>query len=204
MRRIAMIVICFVGVAAWTGTAFAGDCKGCAKIKEKGEGFCSHCGSGKIFGVKLASKKLYDALAGDEAGIKKLKESSCTGCNTAAEKDGACKHCGLFVANGRVYRTATAQALARGKPVKEEHLKSCYNCAKAAKEDGHCTACDVHFVAHRSYKSKTFHEAALKAYETIKAAVKDAAHCETCAVARVGDGTCKACKVSFKYGKPVS
>ncbi len=203
MRRVMVTVACLTAVAAWSGAVYAGDCAGCAVIKKDGQGYCDHCGSGKIYGLKVASRKLYDALAGEEGKIDDLKKSPCSGCKTAAAKSGDCAHCKVFVANDRIYHSGTARALARGERV-DAHGLECKRCAYAAGKSGSCKACDKHFAADRSYKTASFHEAALKAYETVKQAVRDASHCENCAVARVADGTCKDCKVAFKNGKPVS
>lgn len=199
-----MMGLCLVAVLAWTNTANAGDCKGCETIKAAGEGFCDHCGGGMIYGLKVKSKKLYDALAGDGAKLAKVKESKCAGCKSAAAEDGACAHCDVFVANGKVYKSKTAQILGRSKLVSSKMLERCGGCATAAKDNGSCTGCDAHFVGNHKYKSKSFQEAALTALKTVKAAIKDAAHCENCALARVADASCKGCDVTFKNGKPVS
>ena len=79
----------------------------------------------------------------------------------------------------------------------------CGGCAKHSSGAGFCSHCDVGFVAHRAFRSKERYDKALDAYETIKAAVKDAKHCEECATARLTDGKCEHCRVIFKYGKPV-
>ena len=165
----------------WATAAQAGACKGCEPIKKTGQGFCDHCGAGKIYGVKMSSRKLYDALAGDAKALDKAKKSPCPGCKAAANKNGACEHCKIFVADGRVFHSATAQALARGKKIDVEKMK-CAGCKYAAKSSGTCEGCNVRFVADRKYSSEGFHAAAKKAFATVKAAAKDAAHCEDCAV----------------------
>ncbi len=204
MRRTMMLAVCAAAMAAWTSAAQASDCKGCAPIKATGQGFCDHCGSGKIYGINLASRKLYDELAGDAKAIDELKESSCPGCKSAATaKAGACKHCKVFVANGRVFRSPTAYVLARGDKVDLSAMK-CEGCKTAAKAQSTCKHCKTSFVADHAYSTVGFQAAAKKALETVKAAVKDAAHCEDCAVARVSDGKCGKCKIAFEHGKPVS
>lgn len=203
MRRVMMTAMCLAALAAWTNAAYAGNCKSCELIKKAGQGFCDHCKSGKIYGLKVASRKLYDALAGEEGKIEELKKSHCPGCKSAAAKGGSCEHCGVFVVNHRVFHSETAAALARGVKVDAAGLK-CKGCIDAAKNHGTCEHCKTQFVADRVFHSKSFAEAAVKAYETVKQAVKDASHCEGCALARIHDGKCKDCKVSFKHGKPVS
>ena len=185
--------------------ALAGDygCKGCAKIKSTGEGFCSGCKSGKIFGLKLASQKLFDSLAGSSSSLDKVRGSKCQGCKKAAKTDGGCEHCGVYVAAGKVYTNRFAHALALGKQIDHSIKKECPGCAKAVKTSGFCSGCDVGVVADRTYKTRGFYDAAVKAYETVKAAIKDATHCEACSTARVSDCKCENCKVAFKDGKPI-
>ena len=82
---IAVSVAAFVAAAA---PAMAGGCNGCDKLARGSEGWC--CGKGKAFGVELASKKLYTALAGHEADSEKVR---CPGCKTALKTSGKCAHC---------------------------------------------------------------------------------------------------------------
>ena len=185
--------------------ALAGDygCKGCAKIKTAGEGFCDGCNSGKIFGLKLTSHKLFDSLAGSSESLEKMKNSKCSGCQEAAKTSGACDHCNVFVASGKVYKNRFAHALARGTRVDHSAKTECTGCAKAVKTSGFCSGCDVGVVADRTFKTRGFYDAAVKAYETVKAAIKDSTHCEACSTARISDGKCEDCKVAFKDGKPI-
>ena len=103
-----MMLFCLASVATWTNSAFAGSCEGCSKIKTTGEGFCDHCGSGKIFGIKVTSRELYNALTGEEGMVEALKKSGCKGCKTAVEKSGACDHCRVCMASIRPADVAEA------------------------------------------------------------------------------------------------
>lgn len=208
MRRRLMMLTCMVAIGAWTAATIAGgpECKGCAKVKTEGEGFC--CGKGKVFDLDLTNKAVYELLAGTAGQIDKLKNSPCPSCKTAATDSGVCKHCKVYVANDRVYKSPPAYVLASGKLMGPEKSKGmgakCAGCAQASSSGaGFCGHCNVGFVAHRAFKSKETYDKAVNAYETIEAAVKDAAHCEKCATARLTDGKCESCQVSFKYGKPV-
>ncbi len=174
----------------------AGGCKGCDKVAKEGEGFC--CGKGKIFGVELASKKLYTSLAGHKFDLENVK---CPGCKAAAESNGRCDHCNVGASGGKFYHSSIAYALAKGAPVSAKKAAMCAGCKTAHADDGFCTGCGVGFVAGRMFKGKEIHGAALAAYKTIGKAVVTAKKCESCAVAMVTDGTCADCKVSFKNGK---
>jgi hypothetical protein len=208
MKKALMALMCGVAVAAWTAPAIAGSCEGCEVIKEHGFGFCDHCNKGKIYGLELTSKNLYDALTGEEGVAEDLKKSECKGCRAAAENNGSCDHCGVHVAHSKVYMSKTAHTLAMGIPMSDpkvaKGIEKCSGCASAAKNHKFCSACNVGFVGESAYKSKESHDAALAAHEVLKAAIKDTGHCDRCAVARVTDGKCAHCNVHFKGGKPVS
>ena len=205
MRRTVWTLMCVAGMGVWTAAAFGGDdCKGCAKIKMAGQGFCADCKTGQIFGLTLTSQGLFDTLAGSSDTLAKMKDSKCPGCKEAVENNGTCEHCHNFVASGKVYKNSFAYTLARGDQIDRAAKKSCPGCAEAVKnKSGFCSACDVGIVAGRAFKTRSFYDSATKAYETVKAAVKDASHCEMCSTARLTNGTCEHCKVAFKDGKPV-
>lgn len=196
MRRVLIGLALGLATVALSVPAQAGDCKGCTKVAKKGEGFC--CGKGKIFGVELTSQKLYDALAGSKVDASKTK---CAGCKEAIKTNGECKRCNLRVADGKAYASQIAYALAKGKPVSTEKAAGCKDCSIALKANGRCTGCNVGFVAGRHFKDSSAYGTALAAYKRLVAAVKTAAHCETCAVAMIQDGQCDKCKVQYKDGK---
>jgi len=209
MRRGLIVVMSLAAVAVWTVPSLAGPgCKGCAKIKKVGHGFCDHCGGGKIFGLKVKSRAVYDVLAGSAEMGEKVKASPCPGCKKAFKTNGTCAHCGISVVDGRVYKSHAAYMLASGKlvtPEKAHKMAShCKGCAEAAKNGhGFCAECNAGMVANRMFAPKAKYEEAVKAYELVKTALKDAGHCENCAIARLTDGKCPHCKVSFKGGKAI-
>ena len=198
MLRVTTAVILVTAMLAFAAPAMAGDCKGCKTIMEKGEGFCAHCGKGKIFDVELSSQKLYDATAGKEVQVDKMK---CGGCIKAAASNGSC--CGKSFANGKAYHSPVGHRLAMGKPYTEAKAGHCPGCREAFASHGFCTGCEVGFVAHRLFKGKESHDAALAAHQTLVKAAEVSKKCEACAVAMVTDGKCDHCNVSFKDGKPV-
>ena len=199
MLRTMLTLLSIVAVVGATSPAVAGDCKGCKAVAKKGEGF--HCGKGQIFGVKLASQKLYESLAGKEIDAANIK---CAGCKTAVETSGKCEHCKVAMANGRVYHSMVGHTLAKGMPVTAKKAAKCGGCKTAHKENGFCKHCRVGFVAGRVFAAKKVYEAATKAFETLAKAVETAPKCEVCAVAMVTDGRCDSCDVSFKDGKKIS
>ncbi|NOS99030.1 MAG: hypothetical protein HOP29_00190 [Phycisphaerales bacterium] len=207
MRRLVMLVVCGLSVAALSSAAFAGpDCAGCGKIEKAGEGFCGGCKHGKVFALEVNSQALYDLLAGSTEMTGKLKESKCPGCKKAATEGGACDHCKTFVAEGRTFQSKPAFVLAKGKLIAPDAVAGieshCSTCAEAFKTGGFCDHCKEGFVGHHQYNSKESYDDAVAAYATVQAAVKDSAKCEGCATARLTDGTCKACNTAFKDGKP--
>lgn len=200
MVRRMMIVSSVAAILATTAPVFAGGCKGCNKVAEKGEGFC--CGKGKVFGVELSSKKLYAALVGDKVDPATAAKCPCSDCKKALKTNGKCDKC-QFVA-GKKYQSPVAYVLAKGTPISAELIaacpKRCEHCKAAFKKDGRCDKCGVGFVAGRMYDNEKDHAAALVAFKTLTKAATAANHCEQCAVALVTDGKCKACNVSFKNG----
>ncbi len=181
-------------------------CKGCDQIKASGEGFCDHCNAGSIFGVKLKNRAVYDLLAGDSAKFEKAQHSKCAGCASAAKNNGQCRHCNVFVADGKVFKTAAAQAIAKGTPVTAEmktRMASCKSCTSQLAHDGYCTGCSVGFVANRMFKNKTDYDAAQKAHALVAHVAKDASPCKGCLKAQLSNSSCAHCNVSFIDGKPV-
>lgn len=207
MSRKMITLCCTLAVAAFAlPTETLAGCTGCETIKANGEGFCDHCNAGLAFGVKVKDKTVYDLLAGDAAKFEKAKDSQCPGCASAAKNESQCKHCNVFVANGKVYKTAAAQAIAKGKPVTDDmktKMASCSGCTKHLADNGYCTGCSVGFVANRMYKEKADYDAARKAHALVVAVAKEPSHCKGCTKAMLTNGSCSHCNVSFKDGKPV-
>ncbi|MCP4246979.1 MAG: hypothetical protein GY778_08005 [bacterium] len=198
MFRTMLTVACAVLVVGWAVPAMAGDCPGCKKIEKQGEGFCGHCDQGKIFGVELASQKLYDAVAGEKVDAEKMK---CDGCKKAAKKNDTC--CGKSYAAGKAFKSPVGYKLAMGKPYTAKKAAHCPGCKNAFESNGFCTGCNEGFVASRAFKSKENYDAALAAHKTLAKAAKTSKKCEACAVAMVTDGACKHCNVSYKDGSVV-
>ena len=195
MIRTMLTLAGVVAVLGAASPAVAGGCKGCTLVAKKGDGFC--CGKGKIYGVELTSKKLYNALAGREMATDKIR---CPGCQAAAKSSGACSHCKVAMADGKMYRSMMSHALAKGTPISEDKM-GCGGCKTAHKAGGFCDGCGMGFVASRMFKDKAVYEVASKAYKTLTIAAKAATKCVGCAVAMVTDGKCDPCNVSFKDGK---
>lgn len=200
-RRMIRKMFVLAGMAVVFGVgapAMAGGCKGCDKVAKAGDGFC--CGKGKAFGVELTSKKLHDALAGkkmDAYGVE------CAGCKSALKTNGKCDHCKVAAADGKMYHSMVAHAIAKGKPYTAEKAAHCGSCKTAFGADGFCTGCNAGFVAGRMFTDKESYDGAKTALMTLVKAVATSQKCATCAVAMVTDGTCSHCKASFKDGKKV-
>lgn len=197
MSRKLLVLVGIVAVVGLGPVAVAGECPGCKKVAETGEGFC--CGKGLAYGVQLTSKPLYEALAGVEVQPDKI---TCPGCKTAVKEQGWCSHCQIGMAQGKSYHSPMAYALAKGKPYTKEAAAHCEGCSEAFAANGFCTKCNIGFVAGRMFPDRASYDAALAAHKTLTEAAKIAAKCETCAVAMVTNGTCEQCHVTFKDGKP--
>ena len=189
---------CVLVLMAMAAPTWAGDCKGCQTIAEGKDGFCH--GKGRIFGVELASQKLYDTLAG--AAIDKTK-LDCPGCKAAAKNDGWCDKCKLALAGDRAFRSPYAHRIARGQAVNVEVASKCAGCKAARDTNGFCTACNVGYVADRVFSDKESYEQARDDRTTLQLASRTATKCESCAVGLVTDGECERCKVRYKEGKPL-
>ncbi len=201
MLRKFIIVLGVTAFAVLGVRAIAGDeCAGATGSAAADGSFAD--GKGQIFGVELASQKLYDALAGLSVESDKVR---CPGCAKAQKEQGHCEHCKVYSANGKFYKSPFSYALAKGTPINAEKMASsshkCAECEKAFKENGRCEHCGVGFVAGRMFKGDEPYKVALAAYDLLKRAVKAATSCEECAVAMVTDGKCSDCKVKFDNGK---
>ena len=199
MFRTTLTLACAVVVAGLAWPAAAADCSGCKSIADKGEGYCNSCNLGKMFDVKLTSKKLYEALVGKSVEPDKLR---CPSCKLASKTDGRCSPCRVGMAQGKAYDSPVAHKLAKGLPYTKDQAAHCGRCRDALASNGYCTGCQAGFVAHRVFKDKDSYDAALAAHKTLAKAAKLGRKCETCAVAMVTDGTCKQCQISFKEGEP--
>lgn len=195
------IGLTLVGLCAFVPFVLADDCKECAVIAKSGEGFCTHCGHGKIFGLDVASKEVFAALAGTPVDPAKTQ---CDGCKAAIEANGVCKKCNVGIANGKAYKSMFAYKLAKGLPAQPSMVEgkdACPGCKAAFKDKGFCSSCNTGFVGGRMYLDKNEYEGAKTALATINSAMDAGKKCEGCAVAMLTDGTCPKCKSSFKDGK---
>lgn len=195
MLRKAGLIACVLAIAGFAAPSLAAGCPGCDKVEKTGHGFC--CGSGKSFGVALASEKLFKSLEGEKVDISKMK---CDGCKKAAENGGSCDHCNAYFHDGKVYHSKIAVALAKGEAIPAEKAAHCAGCKTAYDQNTQCTGCGVGFVAGRMYKTADY-KAALAAHKLLAKAVETAKKCEACAVAMVTDGECAHCNVQFKDGQ---
>ncbi len=156
------------------------------------------CGNSYFDGVSFKSAKLHKALTGKTVKASYIK---CGSCKEALKSDGTCDHCKVNFTGGKSYSSKVAYTLAKGKAIDTSKIE-CKSCAKAAKKDsGWCDGCKVGLVGNKLYKNAKDYKAATKARMVLAKAVETSKKCETCAVAMVTDGTCDACKVSFKDGK---
>ncbi len=163
--------------------------------------WCEACGGGVAFGQRIKSKDLVAALAGHEMKASGIK---CSGCKTAFEKSGDCKHCKLGFRQGLAFHSPVSLSLAKGELINAEKI-DCPRCkAIAEKGAGECTGCKMGVVAGLMFHGKDDYASARKANAVLARAIKTSDKCPGCAVAMVGDGTCQGCKVSFKDGKKVA
>lgn len=159
--------------------------------------FCKDCKIGYFGGVTVKSVKLYDSLKGAAAPAN----ATCDGCKKALASNGTCNHCNVSFAGGKMYKSPVAHALANGTYVNAKDIK-CEGCKNATKDHGWCDKCKAGVVGPFMYKDKKQYDGAVAAHEILLAANTAAGKCEGCAVAMVTDGTCSACKTSYKGGKP--
>jgi len=174
------------------------DCPNCKAIMEKGEGWCTTCNKGMMYGCELASKKLYDTLAGESADAAKI---TCPTCKTAMGSNGVCETCKVGFTSGKMYKAMCSYKLAMGKPSTAEQAAHCPGCKAGYEKNGYCSGCDMGYVAHRGFQGKDSYDGAVKAHSVIAKACKT--KCEGCAVAMVTDGTCEQCKMTYKNGEVV-
>lgn len=198
MRKVAVLSFAVAGLVLAGGSAY-GEC-GCCDPLRTSDGWCDGCKVGFFDGVAIKSKKLFDAVAGKKVDAQAMK---CGGCAKAVKQDGACDHCGVAFAGGKAYKSKVAKQLALGKAADSDKI-ACSMCKKNSKDYGWCDSCKVGLVGNRAFKDKQAYTHAVAARKVLLAAAKTAEKCPNCAVAMVSDGTCSACKVSFKDGQKVS
>jgi hypothetical protein len=197
MRNLPAFPLVACAVLAAAATAYA-DCS--CKIAKVKDGWCQDCKVGYVAGVELKSKNLYDALKGE--AVTDTSKVKCELCKAALEKNATCAHCKVGFVHGTKYRSMAAYHLARGEATDSAKIK-CAGCRAHAETHGWCDSCKMGFVANRAFADKDAYEQARSAHKTLHLAAKASGKCEGCAVAMVTDGTCSACKVSFKNGKMV-
>lgn len=194
MNRVVIASLAVVALFA-TSTAYA-DCA--CKVAKVENGWCADCSAGYVAGVKIKSRKLYDALDGKT--IKDASAIKCKACKTGLTNNGECKHCQVAFAGGKAFHSKPACCVSRGKAVETSAIK-CESCKANFGGKGWCEGCKAGLVGNRVYADKAAYKEALMGREIIQKAAKVAEKCEGCAVAMVTDGECKGCKVSFKQGK---
>lgn len=171
------------------------ECETC-KLAQTRDGWCADCKVGYFDGVAIRSKKLYAALAGKPVDPAKLR---CAGCLRAAKQNGWCADCKRGFASRKAYGSKVAQQLARG-VARDVSRIECSVCRRAARNHGWCDTCQVGLVGPRAFKDRQAYSDAVAARKILLAAAKAAEKCPQCAVALITDGTCPACKVSYKNG----
>jgi hypothetical protein len=180
-----------------------GDC--CEKMAKAGEGWCDTCKHGQFYGISVAARKLYDALAGVSA--KDSGMDKCPGCAKAMKDGGTCEHCHVSFVNGKMYTSSYAYALAVGKPATDDKIAAmvehCETCNKASKsaDGGYCSECKGGFVSGRYYQGKTAYDAAVNAHKVVSKAASASEKCPDCGAAIVKDGKCEHCNVAYKNGE---
>lgn len=206
MRKViaASTVLLFVSLLASPVLA-GGDC--CKAAVKDGQGWCDKCKHGEVLGFHLASKKVYDSLAGTPIKDSGMEKSAC--CAKAIKDSGACAGCKVSFANGKMYHSNYAHDIALGTPITDakvaEALGKCEGCKSASKspQGAWCEACKGGVVAGRWYTSKDSFTAAQNAAKVVNNAITAAKQCEECGAAMVTDGTCTHCKLTFKNGEKV-
>lgn len=195
MRSVCALSVALVVTAS---AALAGDCA--CKADKAHDGWCKECKVGYVDGVKITSKKLYAALQGKAVDADHIK---CPGCKAALAKNGTCGHCHIEFAANHAYASPVAYHLAMGKLMTSCSADmKCEGCKKAADgECGWCDHCKAGIVGNRIFTDKTEYEQAVAAHALLVKASETAKHCEGCGVAMVTNGTCEACKVTYKDGK---
>ena len=201
MLRKLLMGMCVFGVCAFLiPHAVASDCS-CKAIAKAKQGFCDACNKGQIFGEKLTSHKLYEALHGLNVETAKMK---CSSCKRMAKKNGECVSCKVGFAHGRMYLSPVAHSIALGKPYSAEKASKCSTCKKAHTKHSFCSTCDVGFVNGRLYRSINNHVHALQSRDVVRSAIRMSKNCEDCAVAMVTHAKCEKCDVSFdKSGRAI-
>ena len=195
MRHVRIVSLSLL-LCAVAGAQVYGECKcGTAKVENE---WCSDCGVGYFAGVKLKSQDVLEALKGRTVEGGEIK---CGACKTAYASDGVCTHCSVVFADKKVYHSSVAHRLAKGKAKDVEGI-ACPSCSRNAAGSGWCDTCKVGMVGNLAFKDKKEFEQAAEARKTLLAAA--GSKCEKCAVARVTDGKCDACKVEYKHCKKLA
>ncbi len=190
----------FFGNCGLSALAKEKECN-CKAIAEAKHGFCDTCNEGRIYGERLTSRQLYEALHGHNTETAKIH---CDSCIRANEKNARCTSCKVSFAHKRMYRSPMAHAIALGKPYTAAKASHCDTCKKAFAHNEFCDECKVGFNAKRLYHSHAEHKQAKHAHEIIREAIKIARECENCAVAMVNNAKCEKCNARFQDGRCVS
>lgn len=203
MQVLAML-IALVVTSALTVPALSDDEGGCVckRNREAGNGWCSSCDVGWVHRVSVKSKKLFQALEGQEvADVEKLE---CDGCRKAVKENGACESCKASFNEGRRYRSPVALTLSKGRMVCDSEL-GCDGCRSAQTSSGskYCAPCHIGFVGGMLFEGEKMFKKARAAMMTLKKASSTARKCESCAVAMVTDHKCKRCRLEFKNGRKI-
>lgn len=138
-------------------------------------------------------------------------ESAAATCSCEQERlrNGWCEACRIgYVAATEIRSKELYDTLdAHGHDVDVAGL-ACSDCRDAARADGFCGTHGRGFVGGRAYLSRLAYHLARGETEAVQdelalvaRAVETAARCELCAAAMVLDGTCPACRLTYRNGQ---
>jgi len=174
--------------------ATAGVCT-CAAAKIK-NGWCALCKVGYVAGIRIGSEMLFDALDahGHDVDPQRIQ---CRSCQTALDNDGYCEPCRMGFVRKQAYLSRLTYILARGETL-DAGTSACATCKANAARYGWCDACKAGMLGNHRLRDPALFALGTKELDRLYEALATLDKCETCAVAKMCDGTCITCKISYK------
>ncbi len=158
--------------------------------------WCHACEIGYVAGIPIKSEFLYEVLDPHGHNIDP-ERIQCPSCKLAMKQDGYCRRCAMGFVRGQAYMSRLTYHLAKGTPIVPDKI-GCATCRKNAEAYGWCRACRLGMVGHVAIVNLSDYQFAVRAFETLQAALHKMKECEKCAAAMIAGGYCPTCKISYR------
>lgn len=202
MKNMTMVILLLMVTVAPGGPTMPPVVKKCVcREGAKANVWCHVCDIGFLATIKVKSADLFEWLDahGHQIDPKSIK---CASCQRALKSDSFCVKCGIGYKNGLAWVSRLTHSLAMGERTGKREI-ACKICREYLQRMGWCAKCNIGFVGNVRFEKRDRYDTAAKEFGRFLVANELSTKCETCALAMMSDGACRACKIRYRDGKPM-